>query len=253
MTELAEVLQQLGIDTTTLTLFCTTPEGPVYSLPVMGDKAVSYWRSLRQLVDSTGLWPVISRSRESLGYSTNDIEALIEELQSGAASRIIMAASFIDPVAWLKQRWSALVDDDEEEDPASFREAIQGTRPGEGTPITAFSIPSSAVVELNLIPTTVPWRVPAYFRYGGGGGLEPAEHVAILRRWNALYGAEIVGINGDTIEMQVSRPPRDREVALDLAWEQFCYCWDIVIQGVRTVENLAATLLNSPVWYFWWD
>jgi hypothetical protein len=28
---------------------------------------------------------------------------------------------------------------------------------------------------------------------------------------------------------------------------------DIVDQGCESISNLAATLLNSPYWYFWWD
>ena len=40
---------------------------------------------------------------------------------------------------------------------------------------------------------------------------------------------------------------------MDLAWEQYLYCQDIVVQGCETIANLAATLLNSPFWYFWWD
>jgi hypothetical protein len=38
-----------------------------------------------------------------------------------------------------------------------------------------------------------------------------------------------------------------------LAWEQYWYCLDIVDQGVGSVSALAATLLNSTYWYFWWD
>jgi hypothetical protein len=31
------------------------------------------------------------------------------------------------------------------------------------------------------------------------------------------------------------------------------YCPDIVEQGVESVSALAAHLLDSPLWYFWWD
>ncbi|WP_408057982.1 DUF4253 domain-containing protein [Undibacterium flavidum] len=29
--------------------------------------------------------------------------------------------------------------------------------------------------------------------------------------------------------------------------------FDIVDQGCETISKLAATLLNSEVWYFWWN
>ena len=38
-----------------------------------------------------------------------------------------------------------------------------------------------------------------------------------------------------------------------LALEHFLYCTDIVNQGYGTVEALAAVLLKSKYWHFWWD
>ena len=51
----------------------------------------------------------------------------------------------------------------------------------------------------------------------------------------------------------MARPPADRKAALALAGEQQAYCLDIVEQGVGSTAALAATLLEAPVWYFWWD
>ena len=48
-------------------------------------------------------------------------------------------------------------------------------------------------------------------------------------------------------------PPTTRSAAYQLAWEQYIYCSDIVIQGTQTLSNLAASLLNAPIWFFWWD
>jgi hypothetical protein len=73
------------------------------------------------------------------------------------------------------------------------------------------------------------------------------------RSWQERFGAEITGMSGDTVEGLVRNPPRDGKAALDLAREQYCYCTDIVDQGCESISNLAATLLNSPYWYFWWN
>jgi len=67
------------------------------------------------------------------------------------------------------------------------------------------------------------------------------------------YGAQITGVSGEVIECIVSNPPRDQAAAIELAWQQYWYCDDIVEQGCESISNLAATLLNSPYWYFWWD
>jgi hypothetical protein len=49
-----------------------------------------------------------------------------------------------------------------------------------------------------------------------------------------------------------SRPPT-RKAALELAREQYVYCSDIVEQGAQTLSALAAMLMGSGWWYFWWD
>ena len=60
-------------------------------------------------------------------------------------------------------------------------------------------------------------------------------------------------MSGDIVECVVTKPPTDRNAPTILAWEQYWYCVDIVEQGCESVSNLAATILNSPYWYFWWD
>jgi hypothetical protein len=63
----------------------------------------------------------------------------------------------------------------------------------------------------------------------------------------------LVSLTNDVHEFQVTRPPRTRNAALKLAELQFDYCPDIVEQGVGSIEALAFTLLDSRMWYFWWD
>jgi Domain of unknown function (DUF4253) len=57
----------------------------------------------------------------------------------------------------------------------------------------------------------------------------------------------------DTLELRVSRLPQTRGTALALAQEQFAYCPDVIEQGRETFEALAAQLLKSTIWSFWWD
>jgi hypothetical protein len=40
---------------------------------------------------------------------------------------------------------------------------------------------------------------------------------------------------------------------MELAQEQYDFCPDIVLQGTGTLEPLAATLMASDWWFFWWD
>lgn len=109
-------------------------------------------------------------------------------------------------------------------------------------------------VYIALLPTTSGWQVPAYLSWGGWNeNPGPEVHVAALKSWHERYGAELVGMDGATLNLRVSRRPRDRDEALALAREQYDYCRDIVDQGVDSLSNLAASLVEAKWWYFWWD
>lgn len=109
-------------------------------------------------------------------------------------------------------------------------------------------------VHILLIPAEHSWQIPAYLRWGGWNACPaPEYHVAALRRWHDLYGAEVVGMSGDVINLRVRRPPQDRAAAIALACEQYAYCPDFVDQGTGTITALGAGLINSDWWFFWWD
>ena len=96
--------------------------------------------------------------------------------------------------------------------------------------------------------------IPALMSFGGWNANPPPEyHVAALRSWHERYGARLISLTGDVMELRVERRPETREEALELAREQYAYCNDIVDQGVGDLAGLAATLMVSDVWYFWWD
>lgn len=111
-----------------------------------------------------------------------------------------------------------------------------------------------ARVHIVTLPTRSSWEAPAYLRWGGWNACPPPEYqCAALRGWQERYGAELIGIDRDTINLRVKRRPKDRAEALALAKECYAYCPDNVDQGVGTIEALAATLMANDWWFFWWD
>jgi hypothetical protein len=109
-------------------------------------------------------------------------------------------------------------------------------------------------VYVGLARITKPWHLPAVLKYGDWNECpEPEVHCAFHSEWHDRFGAQITGMSGDVVECMVTNPPTDREQATALAWQQYWYCADIVEQGCGSVSNLAATLIKSPYWYFWWD
>ncbi|MDM5329983.1 DUF4253 domain-containing protein [Neobacillus sp. CF12] len=104
------------------------------------------------------------------------------------------------------------------------------------------------------VPTDKPWEVAAWVPMGGFNECPmPEEQVAVFKYWYEKYGATPALVTQDVWELFVENPPKTKAESELLAWEQFGFCGDIVWQGVGTVNSLAGTLINSSIWYFWWD
>jgi hypothetical protein len=109
-------------------------------------------------------------------------------------------------------------------------------------------------VQIVILPTDDPSTIPAYLHWGHWNGCPaPEYHIAALRSWRERFGAELVGLSHDVMNVRVQSRPSTREAALELAREQYVYCSDIVDQGVQSLSALAAVLMESDWWYFWWD
>jgi len=204
--------------------------------------AVEMWESLRAATDRTGLYPVILAGVDMLEDAAADAPP-VEEILAKAAE--------LDVPRWLK--WRA-------------RENLEGLDEGDGSgeaePNNSFVLPFDINsgkprddLSMALLPTRSPWEAAAYHLgwTGVNYDLEPEHHVAVHKYWHERYGAELVTAAIDTMEMRVTRPPRDYDAAMKLAREQGGYCPDIIMQGVETLDALAKTVLAASAWYFWWD
>lgn len=184
---------------------------------------------------------------ENAGYSTETVE------------EILAAAAGIDAAAWFAAREEEIRADYADEDEDVFAE-IEGEWPGQLDAngitlnrdiLTDELLPAVAVARLQV---NAAWEIPAHFKFGGWNECPSAEvQCAVWKYWQEKYGAHIVGLSSDVIEAVVERPPTTQEEAMQLAWQQYWYCADVVDQGVETVANLAGCLLNGKTWYFWWD
>lgn len=106
---------------------------------------------------------------------------------------------------------------------------------------------------LALIPTSEPWEVFAWLPFGGWNECpDPEEILWIAKYWYERYGVIPAVMTRDVLEFS-ARPIKDKNAALGVALEQYAFCSDIVDQGVGTIGRLAGGLMQSSVWYFWWD
>jgi hypothetical protein len=109
-------------------------------------------------------------------------------------------------------------------------------------------------VHIVLVPTGDSATIPAHLHWGSWNACPaPEYHVAALRHWRDTYGAELVGLGRDTIDLKVARKPTTRDEAIELARVQYAYCNDIVDQGTGSYSVLAAGLMKDDWWFFWWD
>ncbi len=230
-------------------------------LVVPGERAIEGWMRLRSATGLLGRWPMLLGSRAS-------VERHAERLRHrrSTPAEVIAASDEVDPRPriWFEQvleaerRWhveNGYSADDAMQPPA------EGEWPEDPDEDSSFSIPFDsasseplAEVIIALLPTELPWTVPAWLNLGGWNDCPiPDKHCAVWKTWGERYGAEPVGATEDVVEFLVRRPPETREAAMELAWEQHGYCQDIVSQGTETVSALAATLLDGRTWFFWWD
>lgn len=276
MEQLAAALEKGGIPKESLAQAFKVGRAWVHRLTVPGTEAIPTWKRLRKLVESAGHWPVLLGTDEDLEL----LEENFEDMEGKTPAKIVQQAEKVDPAAlfddWQEtavENCHAAAKDFEDDDKvrekyermavqeAPFQGLPRGDWPDDAEPSDDFLIPYDVLtkkplesVYVGLVPTVTCWEVPAFLKFGSWNACpHPEHHVAIMRYWHGQYGAEVVGITHDIVEMLVARPPRSRKRALELAREQYLYCEDIVDQGTRTLDNLAATLLYGESWYFWWD
>ena len=227
-------------------------------LTVPGAQALAEWERLRTA--GRGV-PVVIGNDEDLErlakqFSVDDPEAfgvMLADIPPRSTAEVLTAAEGIrfptDLQVWTGARQQEDLDAPEGEWPSSLDAGGEGL--SVATDISTQRFHNE--VHILLIPAQFSWELPAYLKFGDFNECHPAEyHVAALRSWHDRFGAELVGINADTLNVRSARCP-EREEAIALAREQYAYCQDIVEQGFDSISALAATLAANRWWGFWWD
>jgi Domain of unknown function (DUF4253) len=91
---------------------------------------------------------------------------------------------------------------------------------------------------------------------GWGGLVNRDESVlpltAVLRSWENRFGARLIDVGDADLRLLVDRPPRTLQQAQHIAAEQVVLA-DECIDAARDVPDIAARLVNAPIWTFCWD
>ena len=217
-----------------------TPDLSIYIYFVPGEKAIRTWQELRKLAPELGYWPLVLGDDRAFEGTKKFFESIAKLTKKRSSPPAVDSA----------QKFFETREQDVGEDLPT------GPWPVKPAPPHSFYLPSKPDKRtvMGLFPASHSSQVLKLVNYGDWNECPPVEvHVAVHDYWNALYGAEIVCFSSDTLECRVDRQPANREQALALAREQYLYCPDIVDQGTGTIQALAAGLLASDGWFFWWD
>jgi len=230
---------------------------------VPGDRVFAAWQQLRVAGDG---YPIIVGDDESLarlaeGLAFDDRESG-EILEAAAALQMpeAMAArrrqEHDEAVDYLRSVGQE-PDGEEMDEPPTGDWPAHAPELGVDGPLLAIGVLAQRPLDranILVIPAASGPEVPAHLRYGNWNECPRAEyHVALLRSWHERYGAELVSMGADTVELRVKRRPASREEALALAREHYAYCNETVDQGTQGLATRAANLMRSDWWFFWWD
>ncbi|MEU4155338.1 DUF4253 domain-containing protein [Actinoplanes sp. NPDC026670] len=231
-----------------------TPSGAeIVGFQADSDTALTWWRRLREIYPETRLWPLLMDSDAGEYLEDPYTYATVEES--------LARAHTLDGAALLAGSGERSLRESSPEYAAELRADLAGQgkwpeepeQPGFGLRHDWNGRPLAITVA--LVPAAEPWLVPVTLHYGGWNKYpDPAEHAAIMRHWLDRYGAEPVVWTGTTLDYAVARPPSTRPEAIALAWEYRQYNdGEYDLYRAETLTDLAAGLLNAPVWRTWWD
>lgn len=116
--------------------------------------------------------------------------------------------------------------------------------------------PGTLEVILAKIPTKYPWEIFAWIPMGGWNECPPTEYIIpIMKHWYETYGFVPVVLTHEMIEGNVSKKPQTQEEAIAIGTQHYAFCPDLIEQCCQdaTIGQWADTLLQSYIWFFWWD
>jgi len=80
--------------------------------------------------------------------------------------------------------------------------------------------------------------------------IDHPEVIERYRRWDDLYGLNLIGAGMDWLHAEFTTPPSDWNA---FAREVYEFCPDVVDQGAGSVEALSLELQSLNGVYLWWD
>ncbi|MBK1785352.1 DUF4253 domain-containing protein [Prauserella cavernicola] len=108
---------------------------------------------------------------------------------------------------------------------------------------------------LGIVESPRPSDVPAVLGWQGMATMtdQVAAISAVLRSWEDRFGAVLISLGFDTIDLSVAAPPKSKDRALTVAAEHRAFCIGNFTEQPGSLREFAAGLTGRRLWSFWWD
>lgn len=219
-------------------------------------EAAGAWLALRRRLSGTGLVPLLlSGLRAEPG----------RPWESGELGPPALGAlASLEVLAVLRDGWDGHVPDPEEDEEetakrlAPFSRSFPGMAPASSAPASPVRL-EQAVASLNepmrigLVAGSRPADTLVTMGWDGAANYHrtAAPLTVVLRSGEERFGATVMHVGFDTVDLLVQRPVLTAEAAVGLASEHFAFCPDNICDG--SISEYAQDLTGATRWFFWWD
>jgi hypothetical protein len=220
--------------------------------------AAAAWLTLKDRLAGTQLVPVLLSGFKWQPERPWDVGEL-EPCDPGAVGEL-------DAAMLLEEMWRSAIPKPEEDEAvtakllAPYSRAFPGLAVAVGLETTTTDVASAVTllpspVRLGLVAASRPADVPAIVGWTGAINYyaTAAPLACVLRSWEDRFGARLLHLGFDTMDLLIERPVPSHEAALAVAAEHFAFCPDNIYQGASSISRYAAALLGAAIWSFWWD
>ena len=219
------------------------------------------WSALSDAHEETGLVPVLLGDDPGEGPEGLFFDSFFDSPSD------VTELDHLDAADVLKHFWDhALPEDDRYWDGphlvearAPFSRDFPGLAPGQDTRLSperlVTALGSLRPARVGLVAARRPADVlPLVGWLGADWWPTTLPIAAVLRSWETRFGARLLKIgSGAEIRLLVERPPRGLDAARQIAAEHYAFCDECAGQGLRDIPAISASIINAPIWTFWWD
>lgn len=236
----------------------------------MGSGGPVAWATAQPVPDAGRVWAALSAAHQDTGL----VPFLLSGRVLGSSRRPWDENEFNDPAdisvldgldasTVLQFGWDDFVPPEDDDEVRAvlgpFSRTFPGLAPGEDAPLSPQQIDailgSLPAARIGLAVAARPADVLPRIGWAGACNWDPRalQVAAVLRSWEDRFGARLLQVGFDEIQLLAERPPRTPEAAQHIAAEHCAFCDGCAGKGLRDIPGVAAHVLSTPIWTFWWD